>query len=374
MPEDPSNRPTVIGLFNWSPPPGETPGLVNPRYPLPYRADWLPCVAPLDLRLISPPVGRLHRKSRDVLEHRTGRRLDLVARAIAPARRADAVLAFLEDQIPALSWMRRRGLPPYAALPAVGISCWWAEELKAGSISCAEVARHVLGLDRLLVFSENQQEIFARAGVDPAMIRPIRFGADHEYFTPGNEPERVDVLAVGIDRGRDWRTLIEAARRIPDVQVHIVTGPDRVPSNRPSSVIVHPPTDFESYRDLLRTARVVVVPSYDLAYPTGQSVLLEAMACGRCVVVTETEAMRDYIFHDHANLAVPPSDPEALADMLSAALRDDSRRRRVGAEARSAVERLFTFERMWSQIGTEILDVIERHGSPVYVPPQQGVN
>lgn len=366
-----NRRPTVIGLFTWTRPPGTDPRPVNPDVPLPYRADRLPQVAPLDLEVVPPAVGRLHVKARDVLEHRSGVRLDLLVRAASRAGRADAVLAFLEDQIPALSWIRRRGLPPYSRLAAIGLSCWWAEELVTGKRSGAEVARHVEGLDRLLVLSANQRDIFARAGVEPEKVRPVLFGADHEYFTPTSIPERFDVLSVGVDRGRDWRTLVDAARLLPDAQVHIVTGPGRVPQDRPDSVVVHPPVDFSTYREMLRAARVVVVPSHELAYPTGQSVLLEAMACGRCVVVTSSEAMSDYIADGRSNLAVPPADPAALAETLRAALGDDARRERIGREARRTVEERFTFDRMWTQIGAEIADALgpvlsapDRDGSP----------
>lgn len=358
MPRESTARPTVLGVFDWSAPLGETPALVNPRRPLPYRVDRLPDVAPLDLQLVPPAQGAVHRKVRDVLEHRSGVRLDLLARAVPRARRADAVLAFLEDQIPALSWMRRSHLPPYSRLPSLGISCWWAEDLASGNRPGEEVARQVAGLDRLLVFSENQREVFARAGVDPEQVTPVRFGADHEFFTPSGEKETTDVLAVGVDRGRDWHTLVDAARRLPGVEISIMTGPGRVPENRPDTVRVLPPTDFATYRDLLRTTRLVVVPSHDLAYPTGQSVLLEAMACGRCVVVTETAAMTEYIGHDRSNLAVPPADPEALAEMIATALGDDARRDRVGRGARKAVEQQFTFDLMWERIGTEIQDIL----------------
>lgn len=349
------DRPVVLGLFDWRPPTGESLVLDNPPFPLPYRADLLPQWSGLDLHVVAPATGRVHRKLRDVVEHRSGVRMDLLVRGTQAARHADAVLAFLEHHLGGLSWARRHRMPPYARIPAVGISCWWAEELVAGTVDPATVARVATGIDRLLVFSENQREIFASAGIDPERVRPVHFGADHRYFTPvGSEP-RFDVLAVGMDRGRDWPTLLAAARRLPQVRFDIVTTRDRIADEDvPSNVTVHPPVDFSTYRDMLRCARLVVAPSIDLAYPTGQSVLLEAMACGRCVVVTATEVMADYLGEGRWNLGVPPGDPGAMAAVITGALEDDALRDRIGRGGRSAVEQHFTFEGMWERIGQEI--------------------
>jgi len=355
----PGSRPTVVGVFDWSAPAGAEVSLSNPVIPLPYRADLLTSNASLDLELVPPASRRAHRKLRDVVEHRSGAKLDLMLRAAPRLRRAEAVLVFLEQHFAALSWARRHRLPPYAGRPVVGISCWWAEELVAGTRDAAEVVRDMSGVDKLVVFSSNQQEIFARAGVDRQRVHPVLFGADHEYFTPCGTPERFDVLAVGTDRGRDWATLVEAARRLPQHRFDIVTGPGRIDMTTvPSNVTVHPPTDFSTYRDLLRSARLVVVPTFDLAYPTGQSVLLEAMACGRCVIVAGTEAMSEYIEDGRWNLQVPPRDPAALAARVEAALADDELRHDVGSGARAAVEEHFTFARMWGDIGAEILELL----------------
>ncbi|UEJ81123.1 glycosyltransferase family 4 protein [Brachybacterium halotolerans subsp. kimchii] len=368
MVSDHDERPTVLGLFDWSAPeaddaesgpsagrPHTAPSLRDPGFPLPYRADLLPRSAQLSLRLVPPATGHAHRKLRDVVEHRSGVRMDLMVRGAPRALHADAVLAFLEPQLTGLSWVRRRGLPPYASRPAVGISCWWAQELASGTRPAAEVARVMEGIDQLIVFSANQREIFAAAGVDPERIAPVLFGADHTYFAPARVEPRFDVLAVGVDRGRDWDTLVAAARLLSQHRFDIVTGPGRIPErDLPGNVTVHPPTDFATYRDLLRAARLVVVPTFDLAYPTGQSVLLEAMASGRCVVVTGTDAMDEYIDDGRWNLSVPPRDPTALAETISAALADDALRERIGRGAREAVEEHFTFERMWGSVGTVI--------------------
>ena len=87
--------------------------------------------------------------------------------------------------------------------------------------------------------------------------------------------------------------------------------------------------------------------------------LLEAMACGRCVAVTATDAMRDYIDDGVTNLAIPLHDPHGAAQVIGAILADDARRERIADAARVAAVERFSFRRTWCEIAIE-LDAMPR--------------
>jgi len=97
------------------------------------------------------------------------------------------------------------------------------------------------------------------------------------------------------------------------------------------------------------------VPTKVRAYPTGQTVLLEAMALARCCVVTDTPAMRDYVEDDETALLVPPGDPVALRDAIERAYDDEDLRRRIGVAARRSVEARFDCVAMWERIAERLL-------------------
>lgn len=79
-------------------------------------------------------------------------------------------------------------------------------------------------------------------------------------------------------------------------------------------------------------ADAVVVPSH---YESFGLVALEAMACGRTVVASETGGLA-FLVHDGENgFHVPAGDPEALADKLELLLKDAALRKRVGRAANS---------------------------------------
>jgi glycosyltransferase involved in cell wall biosynthesis len=105
--------------------------------------------------------------------------------------------------------------------------------------------------------------------------------------------------------------------------------------------------DHRQYRGLLGAAQFVVVPTHDFGYPTGQSVLLEAMASGSPVIATATAAMGDYLGPGTAQYGV--GDHDGLAERMSELWADPSRCRAMGAQARAVAERRFSTEHMWSQ-------------------------
>lgn len=302
----------------------------------PCCAQWL-MDAGTDLDPVMPARSAAHRKVRDVIEHRSGVAWDLAVRGIRQARHADAVLAILEDKAVAPSILKRRRWTPYAQLSLVTVSCWWAEELKNGTTARRRgILRTLSGVDAVIVFSANQRAILADAGYPADQVRPVRFGVDPSWYCPAPpaetsiRPRPVQVLASGVDRGRDFDTLPEAARLLLHLTFAVVTQAGRV-RNPPPNMILKTPVSMEEHRTLLRSAELVVVPTHDLAYPTGQSVLLEAMACGRPVAVTQTEAMDEYIRDGVANLAMPHSDSMGIAQVVEHAMEDVDLSRRLGA-------------------------------------------
>lgn len=81
----------------------------------------------------------------------------------------------------------------------------------------------------------------------------------------------------------------------------------------------------------MRSIHVVVLPSYREGMP---KVLLEAAACGRPSVTTDTPGCRDAIVNEKTGLLVPLKDSHALASAIRRLVLDDELRRRMGESAR----------------------------------------
>ncbi len=176
------------------------------------------------------------------------------------------------------------------------------------------------------------------------------FGVDTKFWRPDPAPPRDIVLAIGNDGRRDFDTLIAAAKEIP-APVHIVTKLP-LPEVLPAKVTHHRGSwhgtelSDERIRELYRRARVVVVPLRPSNQPSGQSVTLQAMACGCPVVLTETEGLwsREQLVHEENVLLVPPGDVARLAASVNRLLTDPPAAERLSRAGRQTVERLGNIE------------------------------
>ncbi len=187
------------------------------------------------------------------------------------------------------------------------------------------------------------------AGFD---ARLVRHGVDLGRFHAEPEPSAppLELLAVGrLVEKKGYDVLITAVRLLEQpFRLRIVgEGTERVrlaaairaaglgDRVQLSGGLTH--TDLPA---AYASAHVVVVPS--VVDRSGDrdglpNVVLEAMACGRPVVASDVAAIGTAVDAD-TGVLVPPGDPGALAEALSALDADPSRRTTLGAAGRSRAE------------------------------------
>lgn len=101
--------------------------------------------------------------------------------------------------------------------------------------------------------------------------------------------------------------------------------------------------------EFLRGLSVLSVP-----VPRGEAFgtyLLEAQACGVPVVQPRTGSFPEIVNLTGGGLLCAPGDSRALADALAGLLKDPERAARLGGRGRSAVQELFSVERMAERMG-----------------------
>ena len=239
------------------------------------------------------------------------------------------------------------------------MACWLAEVvLRLTAPKRAIYRRMYRAVDLVIVFSANQRSILSKElGIPPHRIAIVPFGIDADEFCGLAVEETGSVVAVGRDAGRDWPTFFKAVAGTGwNVKVacrqHLLVG-----LQMPTEVDLLGYVDRVRYGNLVAGATVVVIATQDLAYPTGQSVLLEAMASGKACVVTETEAMSDYAFNGVNCLTVPQGDEYALRSAVSRLLGDSDLRRLIGNGAREFVMSTCNVRAMWRSVGRLMVDL-----------------
>jgi glycosyltransferase involved in cell wall biosynthesis len=260
---------------------------------------------------------------------------------------ADAVLSVFEPQGDGYRRLARLKTLP----PLVVMSCWLAESVLTNDRSQFEKLKKLTALSSALtVFSENQVPIIAAAlGTPRGKIHVITFGVETEFYSPLGDDQGY-VAVIGNDPGRDWPTFLAAAAMTPTVQYRVASTRRISEVAVPSNVNLLGELNHNAYRELMRGASTIVVPSYPLAYPTGQSVLLEGYACGRSAITARTPAMKAYAIPE-ACLTYEPGDATSLVQSVIALMNEPARRQEMGLAARQAAEQKFDSRRMWSEVG-----------------------
>jgi glycosyltransferase involved in cell wall biosynthesis len=183
----------------------------------------------------------------------------------------------------------------------------------------------------------------------PAVVF-VPFGVDVDAFRP--DPGAVvdtDVLSIGADPRRDFRLLTEIAGRRPEWSFRIVAGGDhaRALGTLPANVTLETHIPLGQVRDRLAHARVVALPVRDNSYSGATTVLLQAMAMAKPVVVSRTAAIAGgYGLEDGVNCRlVEPGAPDALERALADLVSDAGAARSLGTRARETMEGSYSWQR-----------------------------
>jgi glycosyltransferase involved in cell wall biosynthesis len=266
------------------------------------------------------------------------------------ANHADVVFSTVDTVgIPLVLLKRGRLLHPPLVYTAVGLperlvqlrgerTRSFYRRALGGSAAIISYARSEVDWLREWLGDGSPPVVFIPFGVDVNAFRPV----------PGRRPE-VDVLSIGVDPRRDFALLTAVARRRPELSFRIVASSDHARSLRtvPANVAIETDISLEQVRERLAGARVVALPVRDNTYSGATTTLLQAMAMGKPVVVSRTDAIATgYGLEDGVNCRlVEPGNADALEQTILELLAGADAAVSLGTRARETVERGFSWER-----------------------------
>ncbi|MCK5244987.1 MAG: hypothetical protein KAJ90_06930, partial [Desulfobacterales bacterium] len=160
------------------------------------------------------------------------------------------------------------------------------------------VLRHVT----VATLSKGDQAFLQDFFGDDIRVAYLQFGVDQQFWVPdikgGQRLDKKDqyVLSIGNDLHRDYATLIKAWKpHFPELRI-ITKLP--VPPSPENVKIIH--GDWRSQvlsdseiRTMFRKALFVVLPIRQTYQPSGQSACLQAMSCGKTVIISDIKGLWD---------------------------------------------------------------------------------
>lgn len=183
---------------------------------------------------------------------------------------------------------------------------------------------------------------------------------DHHFFRPLKVETDDYILVVGQEQ-RDYKTLLQAVSGT-NLKLIIVasspwsTYPVTLKTNDNITILQNIP--YQELRTLYAKARLVMVPLFDVNYAAGVNTVLEAMAMGKPLVVSQITGIADYVVHNETGLYVTAGSVNELRDAILSLWSNPGACRRLGANARQAVEQamnLTTYVNRVVQIARDVV-------------------
>lgn len=359
--------------------------------------------------LDSAPGSRLARLAQRVLGARVGPRVGLAFAAFAQRSRFDIIFTDTESVGLPLALLLKLRRVDSERLRHVTLSHnlssmrnRFAAFVKRALFRCG-ITSHI---DTMIVHSSAQRVLATGTfGVPRDRIVQLPYQVDAAFWSAAaakdDLPELDEaVLPVPGHECRDYPTLLAAIRGL-DVAARIttraVTAQQAAMASRPDwpqNLRFHA-YDYTALRELYASSRFVVVPLLPVDFQAGITVVLEAMAMGKAVIVSgirgQTDVVRDsrcegrgpverdwwpgfvensdvaeWLGHLPTGLYVRPGDPVELRETIEYLLEHPAEADEMGRNGRTIVEALFTVEAFAERFAQAIRG--ELHGGPTGMP------
>jgi len=192
------------------------------------------------------------------------------------------------------------------------------------------------------------RESFIQQGVPEQKLVQSPYGVDLERFAPRPQPPRFTVLFVGeVGLRKGALDLLEAWARLglADSRLVLVGGIEPAIAARVEEFRRRCAFETPGFRRDMPAAyadaSVLVLPAIEDGFPLA---VLEAMASGRPVVVSENTGSKDAVDEGVSGFVVPIRSPDAIAEKLQRLHDQPDERAAMGAAARRRAEQ-FPWER-----------------------------
>lgn len=207
-------------------------------------------------------------------------------------------------------------------------------------------------IDLIVCLSKFQMDdLVTNYQIDSNKLTFIPLGVDKDFWAPIEFDNNKNILSVGKDNGRDYKTLFEAAKKLPHERFVVVCGRWNVEGLEiPSNVKMIYGLSINELKEEYQYAKMLLLITHSDEYSdgsdcSGQTVLLDAMSSALPIIVTRREYLNDYVSDNVNILQINPYDSNDIVAKIRM-LDDKSLAKSLGESARSKVINNFSTLKM----------------------------
>lgn len=170
-------------------------------------------------------------------------------------------------------------------------------------------------------------------------IEYVRYGVPSEVKYPFKDKPLapIEVLALGNDKHRDWKTLVEALGNQTDINLTIITT--KLKSSeylQYKNIKIAQLNSQDELVDHFNSANIMVIPLKDNMHASGITVMQESALMGVPIVVTDTGGLRDY-FDENCVHYIPTNNAKALREAVLKLSKDSAQMALLANNAQSRI-------------------------------------
>lgn len=242
---------------------------------------------------------------------------------------ADIIVVNTDGIALAVCFLKRIGLIKKPVIYAVGLFYIEGHLEKAVRIGKETIFKRffkwvILGADQILYHAEIEKEKLIKLGVyNPAKCTFVPMGSDSEFFDLRKFTSlptlKNTVVAIGKDRARDYKTLLEVARQLPKLSFIIICRKENLQSLIvPSNVQTYFNIPYNQTAAFYKRATLVVIPIKEMNRSSGQMTLTDCLQCSKPVVISDVKGIRHYPLKNNENvMLVKPQNIKSLKDAIT---------------------------------------------------------